>query len=87
MYWKWKGDEHMHQIGFDHTVYINKNVGEVCIQKPGDEPCEKKETIAIPDPTSNQILFVIVALLGVAVIIAVWRKPMMKAIFGQKYSS
>ena len=82
MYWKWKGDDYLHQIGFDHTVRINKNAGEVCIQKPGEESC--KSTIEnsennngnnpVPDPTSNQILLIIVVLLGIAVIVGIAKK-------------
>lgn len=80
MYWKWKGDDYLHQIGFDHTVRINENTGEVCIQKPSDESCnpvvEEGEggSKYFPDPTSNQILFVVVGLLGIAVIVGIAKK-------------
>jgi len=84
MYWKWQGTDELHQIGFDHTININKNSGEVCIQKPGGEPCISNSctglTCWIPD--SNQILLIAVVFLGLAVVIAVWRKP--KFIFRHK---
>jgi hypothetical protein len=77
MYWKWQGTDELHQIGFDHTISINKNTGEVCIQKPGGEPCK-----STPSPDNNQLLLIAILFLGLAVIIAVWRKP--KFIFRQK---
>lgn len=82
LYWKWKGDDKLHQIGFDHTVHINRNLGEVCIQKPGEDSCGTEVKNTLPEPTANQILLVVAVLLGIAVIIGFAKKS--QVIFRQK---
>jgi len=81
IYWKWEGSpEPLRQVGFDHTVYVDKKQGEITEeQKEPDNAGNGKQG---EFPTSNQILLVLVVMLGLAVIIAVWKKP--KFIFRHK---
>jgi len=83
MYWKWQGTDELHQIGFDHTITINKIGGEVCIQKPGGDTCPGLPPEPGSEfPTPTHLLLITIVFLGLAVIIAVWKKP--KFIFRHK---
>ncbi|ODS40967.1 hypothetical protein BEH94_10765 [Candidatus Altiarchaeales archaeon WOR_SM1_SCG] len=81
IYWKWEGSEEpLRQVGFDHTVYVDKKQGEITEEQKEPDNAGNGKQGEFPTPT--HLLLITIVFLGLAVIIAVWKKP--KFIFRHK---
>jgi len=81
IYWKWEGSpEPLRQVGFDHTVYVDKKQGEITEEQKEPDNAGNGKQGEFPTPT--HLLLITIVFLGLAVIIAVWKKP--KFIFRHK---
>ena len=87
IYWYWKGDDKIQQIGLDKSIFINSNERPSCVKRANETTCKPITPVSqnpgnndecqsgwcwIPHP--NLILLIIVSMVGIAVIIALRRR-------------